>query len=136
MNSSYSRKIIWDYINGNYIENIDELENDYKFMMDVINITKDKNMYNLCSDEIKSNYEFVIFMIHLFKSDIDFVCEIATKYMITSEEDSIYVKDIIFTMCDILEEYKDNEKYWVFFLKLAAIVTVDRVMINTIINEE
>ena len=86
MDSGYSRKLIWDYINGYYIENVDALENDYKFMMDVINITRDKNMYNLCSEEIKSNYEFVMFVIDLFKDDIDFICEIANQYINVVEE--------------------------------------------------
>lgn len=136
MNCNYNIKTIWDYINGFYVENIDKLENDYKFMMDVIRITRDKNMYNLCSDEIKSNYEFIMFMIDLFKDDIDFICEIANQYISVAEEDSIYTKDIIFTMCDILEEYKDDAKYWIFFVKRAAIVTVDRITINSIIDEE
>ena len=43
MNRSYNIELIWNYINGYYIENVDELENDYKFMMKVISITKDKN---------------------------------------------------------------------------------------------
>ena len=136
MNSGYSRKLIWDYINGHYIENVEELENDCKFMMDIINITKDKNMYNLCSDEIKNNYEFITFMIDLFKDDIDFICKIANEYINTSKEESIYVKDIIFTMCELLEKYKDDEKYWIFFVKRAAIATVDRIMVTSIINEE
>ena len=136
MNSSYSIKLIWDYINGNYIDNIDELENDYKFMMDVINFTRDKKMYNLCSDEIKNNYEFVIFMINLFKDDLDFILDVANQYLNCTSSDNECVKDLIFVMCDILDNYKDDEKYWMYFVKRAAIVTCDRIMINSIIAEE
>ena len=58
--NKYNSKVVFDYINGNEIidYNIDELEDDYEFMMMVINYTNDKNMYNLCSDEVKTNYEF------------------------------------------------------------------------------
>ena len=50
----YSRKTIADYINGEALDyKIDELENDPKFMMLVIDFINDKNFYNLCSDEVK-----------------------------------------------------------------------------------
>ena len=52
----YNRKLIWKYINGEEIPNIDRLESDYRFMLEVIRITNDKKMYNLCSDEIKLKY--------------------------------------------------------------------------------
>ena len=54
----YSASIVEDYIEGNDIEDfdIDELENDRSFMLDVIKKTKDKNFYNLCSDDLKHDY--------------------------------------------------------------------------------
>ena len=57
----YSASTVEDYIEGNDIEDfdIDELENDRSFMLDVIKKTKDKNFYNLCSDDLKHDYEFV-----------------------------------------------------------------------------
>lgn len=42
-----SKKLVYDYINGEDIENIDDLENNYRFMMEVIKITHDKNMYHI-----------------------------------------------------------------------------------------
>ena len=65
MGKKYNSKIIFDYIVGNDLDgySIDELENDPNFMMDVIKITRDKRMYNLCSDDIKKNCTFVEFLI-------------------------------------------------------------------------
>ena len=42
----YNNKLIEDYIQGNDIEgyNIDDLENDYDFMISVIVKSNDKNM--------------------------------------------------------------------------------------------
>ena len=61
----YSKEIVNSYINGTDIEgySIDELENDKEFMMLVIQITNDKNFYNLCSQDVKKDYDFVKFMI-------------------------------------------------------------------------
>lgn len=136
MGSSYNKKMIWDYINGHYVENIDKLENDYKFMMDVISITRDKNLYNLCSDDIKKNYEFVKFMINTFSDDKKFVKEIAVQYLkVTNNEDTTY-KELIFILCDIYEKDKEKDEYLIYFIKRAAIVTCERILINSIIEEE
>ena len=61
----YSASTVEDYIEGNDIEDfdIDELENDRSFMLDVIKKTKDKNFYNLCSvsphssDNVSPNWQ-------------------------------------------------------------------------------
>ena len=53
--SKYSKKLIYDYIMGNEISeyNIDDLENDYIFIKEVIESTSDKKMYNIYSLKIK-----------------------------------------------------------------------------------
>ena len=51
--NKYNQKLIWEYINGEEIPNIDKLEKDYQFLMQVIKTSKDKNMYNLCSDNLQ-----------------------------------------------------------------------------------
>ena len=37
---------LFNYIKGNKLDNIEELHDDYKFMMKVIDITGDKKYYN------------------------------------------------------------------------------------------
>ena len=84
MRKEYNLKLIKDYVEGNDLEdyNIDELENDYEFMISVIKYTNDKNIYNLCSDEVKNNYEFVKFIINYFKNDIEFIDKISEQYLL------------------------------------------------------
>lgn len=91
MVKKYSRKLIFDYIVGNEIVgyDIDELENDYEFMIEVIKHSRDKKLYNLCSDEIKSNYNFVKFMVETFKSDFNFIVDVANNYLKTVTDDNI-----------------------------------------------
>ena len=90
MKKSYSDKIVNDYIYGNDIEeyDIEQLENDPVFMMQVIDKTNDKKMYKFCSDEVKNNYEFVKFIIYKFKSDKDFIVKIADDYLKNNNKNS------------------------------------------------
>ena len=64
----YSRDLVEKYINGEDIEDysLDELENDKNFMMLVISQTTDRKMYNYCSESVKSDYEFVKYVILKF----------------------------------------------------------------------
>lgn len=77
----YSKELINKYIKGENIENykIEELENDKDFMIQVIKETKDKNFYNLCSEEVKSDYEMVKFLVFTYNNDLNFVTEVADK---------------------------------------------------------
>lgn len=83
MGHNYDLKLVYDYIWGNDIEgySIDELESDSSFMLQVIERSKDKNMYELCSDEVKCDYNFVRSVIELFKDDLEFVCGVADFYL-------------------------------------------------------
>ena len=100
----YNKKLLLDYVWGNEIigYDIDELENDYEFMVEVIKYTKDKKMYNLCSSEVKNNYIFIRFMVETFIDDIKFVTSIANKYLesldgkdITSRELTVLISEHI-----------------------------------------
>lgn len=95
MERKYSRRLIMDYVAGNDIEgyDINELENDYQFMIEVIDFTKDKNMYNLCSDEIKRNYNFVRFLIEKFKDDYNFIDQVSSYFFVNHENKSLLDED-------------------------------------------
>lgn len=78
----YSRDLVEKYINGEDIEDysLDELENDKNFMMLVISQTTDRKMYNYCSESVKSDYEFVKYVILKFKGDINFITQVADHF--------------------------------------------------------
>lgn len=79
----FSKKLILDYISGNDIEEYDleYLEDNPEFMMQVIGHTRDKNLYNLCSYKVKNNYDFIRFMIETFKDDEKFIVGIVDDYL-------------------------------------------------------
>lgn len=80
---NYNLKHVYDYIFGNDIEdyNIEELENDPNFMFLVLKKSRDKRMYELCSDNVKNNYSFVKNVIDLFEEDLDFASLVAENYL-------------------------------------------------------
>lgn len=84
-----NKKIAEDYILGNEIEgySLEELENSRKFMMLVINMTNDHNFYNLCSEKLKNNYEFVKYLILKFKNSTNFICNVADYYLAKNKDE-------------------------------------------------
>ena len=79
----YSKELINKYIKGEDIENyqIEELENNKDFMIQVIKETNDKNIYNLCTEKVKKDYEMVKFMVLTYNGDLNFITDIADKYL-------------------------------------------------------
>lgn len=111
--NKYSEDIINKYINGEDIDyDIEELENDFNFMIQVINKTNDKEFYNLCGEAIKTDPLFIKYMINKFNNDIEFICKISDYYFDNSQNE-IDEMDIIILICEyskhrnkrIYEEY-------------------------------
>jgi len=107
----YTKELINDYINGNDIEDysIEELENDPNFMLMVINETNDKNFYNLCSEEVKKDYNFVKYLVIKFGNDYDFVSEI-TGHLIENIDDEAQITELIILICEYTKKLND-ERY-------------------------
>lgn len=83
MKKTYDDKLVEDYVQGNDIDkyDVEELENDSQFMMQVIDKTNDKKMYEFCSSKVKDDYEFIKFMIYKFQNDKDFIVMLADDYL-------------------------------------------------------
>lgn len=83
MSIKYNKTMVNDYIIGNDIleYELEELENDAKFMSDVMIQSKDIKMYDFASDDVKSDYYFVRTVIETFKENEDFIIEVADNYL-------------------------------------------------------
>lgn len=105
----YKKKTVFDYVMGNDIDgyDIDDLENDYRFMIEVIKFTKDKNIYNLCSDKVKDNYEFVRFLVDFFKDDSGFVVLIVKDYLNKLPSDDIRARELLILVSNIISDDED-----------------------------
>lgn len=81
-NYSKDKKLIRDYINGNDIDiDIELLENDLDFMIAVIDYSDDKNLYKLCGDDIKYNFEMIKFLIEKFHDDSEFIIDTVIDFL-------------------------------------------------------
>ena len=72
MNKKYDEKLIKAYITGDDIIDfdIDELENDVYFMMQVIDYSDDIKMYSFCGEELKKDYKFVSYLVDKYNSNV------------------------------------------------------------------
>lgn len=118
--SKYSKKLICDYIMGNEISeyNIDDLENDYIFIKEVIESTSDKKMYNICNDKIKGNYDFVKFLINKFKDDKDFCINAFLKFNELNDnyEDEFEISVMVSNLYEINMDTENKKKLLVHAL--------------------
>lgn len=87
--SKYSEELIINYINGDDLGeySIDKLEDDKEFMIRVIEYSNDKEIYNLCSDSVKKDYDFVKYMVLKFKNDSSFIMNIADYFLDNTDTD-------------------------------------------------
>lgn len=126
----YNKEIINNYINGLEIKeySIDELEDDKDFMIQVIELTNDKNFYKLCSEKVKKDYGFVKYLINKFKNDISFICDVADFY-IDNTEDEISRIELVIVMLNLTNN-KDDEKHNEYETIINTIFTTKRVQIE------
>lgn len=88
MGIKYDETMVNDYISGNDIleYELEELENDAKFMSDVIIQSKDMKMYDFATEEVKINYYFVRTVIETFKENENFIIKVADNYLKYAKE--------------------------------------------------
>jgi len=139
MRVSYSKQTILDYIAGNDIpeELVEKLEDNEQFMMEVINLTKDKNMYHYCSSKLKNDFEFVKFLIRTFSTDDAFIKQVLDTYIENhqDEEDKINKLELSIILRDIYRKNQNEEGYLNHQLYLTTIYTSELMNINFALND-
>ena len=133
----YSIKTIESYIKGEDIKEytIEELENDSKFMLMVAFTTNDKNIYNLCSENVKLDYEFVKMMIKRFKNDLSFVSQIANYYLENSNDEENNLELLIIMRGLTKDKDEKIEQFLKYSLKLECSYSFYRFMISEVKKE-
>lgn len=117
--SSYSKnkKLIRDYINGNDISvDVETLENDLDFMIAVIDYSGDSNLYKLCSDDIKYNFELIKFLVEKFHDNKEFIIEIVLDFLNNYDHVNWY------------KQYEDNflDETHADIEELEVLITIDK----------
>jgi len=119
----FTKETVYNYVFGNEMVgyDIDELENNPKFMREVIRVTHDKRIYNLCGDDVKSNKEFVEFLIETFNDDLDFLIKVVNKFSDNNEKIDVLEVYILLDKLtkDSLDERLFSYKTTTFFSYLS-----------------
>lgn len=108
----YDTSFIKRYLNGEEINNVDRLENDPVFIFEATMYSRDRNMYNLWDDSMRTNYLYVRRLVMRFKDDIDFINKVSINYFKDSKVDENY-----FELCIIVRNYalgKDDSVYGLY----------------------
>lgn len=116
----YNRKIVYDYIYGNDIENytLEELENDPIFMSKVILLSRDKNFYHYVEDSIKQDYSFVKSLLEAFPEDDKFLMNAVDTYLKSNDNELNKIEALV-VLCSIIKN-KNSEEYIKYKLILRA----------------
>jgi len=132
--NKYDKSIIRKYILGGEIKefDIDELENDYEFMLQVLNETKDKKMLNLCSKEMLENPKFILGLIRMFNNDIRFVFKISQDIIENTEVPSIPLDEI---MVETYECINRDEEFIEDNWEVGLTNITCKMFINSVIGE-
>ena len=146
--------LIQEYINGGELEgyDVDELENDPEFMREAIMASGDKKLYNLCSDNVKKNYKFVMFLISRFKDDSLFIDKVVTYFLkskstskektdVFSDEDEVALDDVheyisvVVRMCNIFKDTRELDYYATYRMMFIAQYTYDMMVIDAAMSK-
>lgn len=112
--TKYNREVIVNYIFGNDLGkgySIGKLENNSEFMKEVLLLSKDKNFYNLCSNRVKKNYEFVKAVVMNFNKDVDFIVKVSENYL-NSSKNKLNNIELLIILCQYLD--KNGSLYLIY----------------------
>lgn len=115
----YNIETVYNYMNGEDITDftLKELESNTNFMIDVINVSNDKNFYDFAEESVKTDYRFVKFIINKFKEDENLITVAADTYIESQDNEQNYI-ELLIIMCNLVKDKKDkNYKKYKFLLE-------------------
>lgn len=130
MREVFPISLVYAYIYGEDLPDnvsIDELENNPEFMVNVLRMSKDSKMYDLCSDNVKCNSKFVEFIVDNFKNNPDFVLNVVDYYYDHTQE-----RELIFF--EIMVKLVENYKFDTYSFKLYTVYAEERVRLSSYRN--
>ena len=134
---NYNNELINDYINCEIDDSslVERLENNPQFMMSVISSTNDKRIYNLCSDKVKVDEKFVLFLVNKYKDDSAFIDSVGEVYLnsLNGEDETLRRASFANTMVKLLGHSSRAEKYLVV---LNTVYSLTRVNVELLKKED
>ena len=127
----YSKKLIYDYIIGNDIDNLEELESDNNFLFDALKLSHDISYYSYLDISYRRSYDVIKYMLLNFKDNLDVYQEDANYLLDSLDVESMEYKEIIVLIAaidkDIFNDYK---------ISRAGFYVTDKVEVGAIQNSD
>ena len=127
----YSKKLIYDYIIGNDIDNLEELESDNNFLFDALKLSHDISYYSYLDISYRRSYDVIKYMLLYFKDNLDVYQEDADYLLDSLDVESMEYKEIIVLIAaidkDIFNDYK---------ISRAGFYVTDRVEVGAVQNSD
>ena len=127
----YSKKLIYDYIIGNDIDNLEELESDNNFLFDVLKLSHDISYYSYLDISYRRSYDVIKYMLLNFKDNLDVYQEDADYLLDSLDVESMEYKEIIVLIADL-----DKDEFNDYKIPRAGFYASDKVEIGAIQNSD
>ena len=129
----YDLKLVHDYIAGNDIDkDIDELENNRAFMKLVLKVSKDKKMFNFCSDNLKNDLSFIKDVADIFSYDQEFISELIRGFIKNNIDNPFERMEAALVACKYI---KDEDLLFEFIATANVLYTVTACDLVNVLEE-
>ena len=127
----YSKRLIYNYIIGNDIDNIEKLESDNSFLFEVLKLSKDISYYNYLDITYRRSYEVLKYMLLNFKDKLETYKNDVDYLLKTLDKESIEYKEITILISEICKNKLNDYK-----ILRAGFYTLDKIEIGAIQNSD
>lgn len=127
----YTKKLIYDYIIGNDIENLEELESDNSFLFEALKLSRDISYYSYLDISFRRSYDVIKYMLLNFKDNLDVYQDDADYLLDSLDVKSLEYKEIIVLMASI-----DKDKYNDYKIPRAGFYALDKVEVGAVKNSD
>ena len=133
----YNKQMVFDYVSGAEMDEelLEKLEDNERFMVDVINHSKDIKLYNYCSKRVKQSSRLVLFLIKEFKSDIDFLINAAEFCFENEELTEIEELEIQIELAKLFDRTQDD-RLAKYKIAVNAELNYKKLQISYVLDEE
>ena len=129
----YDLKLVYDYIAGNDIDkDINELENNGSFMKLVLKVSKDKKMFNFCSDNLKNDLSFIKDVADIFSYDQGFIIELIRGFIKNNIDNPFERMEAALIACKYI---KDEDLLFEFIATANVLYTVTACDLVNVLEE-
>lgn len=127
----YSKKLVYDYILGNDIGNLDELERDNEFLFEVLKLSRDILYYSYLDSSFRRSYEVIKYMLLNFSDDLNVYKKDADLLLNSLDVESSEYKEITILLADL-----DKDCYNDYKIPRAGFYEKDKVEIGAVQNSD